>query len=169
MVIVYDSQAVALACIMGGADSAVSDSTTIILLESAFFSPLSIAGRARSYGLHTDSSHRFERGVDFELPAKAMRRATELLLKIVGGAAGTVIEVTESEQLPQRQPITLREGRIKRLLGIELEQAKVTEILTRLGMSVVEPGKTWLVTPPSFRFDITLEAAVIAEAGRIFG
>ncbi len=159
----------AMAGIIGGETSSVTDETLDLFLESAFFAPDVIIGKARQYGLHTDSSHRFERGVDFELPAKAMRRATELLLKIVGGAAGPVIEVNESEKLPQRQPITLREDRIKRLLGIELEQAKVTEILTRLGMSVVEQGKTWLVTPPSFRFDISIEADLIEEVGRIFG
>lgn len=169
LVIADQNTPVAMAGIMGGESSSVTDETVDLFLESAFFAPEAIIGKARQYGLHTDSSHRFERGVDFELPAKAMSRATELLLEIVGGAAGPVIEVSESEKLPQRQPITLREERIKRLLGIELEQAKVTEILTRLGMNVVEQGKTWLVTPPSFRFDITIEADLVEEVGRIFG
>ena len=169
LVVADQNAPVAMAGIMGGELSSVTDETVDLFLESAFFAPEAIIGKARQYGLHTDSSHRFERGVDFELPAQAMRRATELLLKIVGGTAGTVIEVNESDKLPQRQPITLREDRIKRLLGIELEQAKVTEILTRLGMNVVEQGKTWLVTPPSFRFDIAIEADLIEEVGRIFG
>ena len=160
---------VAMAGIMGGEASSVTDETVDLFLESAFFAPDVIIGKARQYGLHTDSSHRFERGVDFELPAKALRRATELLLAIVGGSAGSVIEVKETEKLPQRQAIKLREDRIKRLLGIELEQTKVTEILTRLGMNVIEQGKTWLVTPPSFRFDITIEADLVEEVGRIFG
>jgi len=169
LVIADQNEPVAMAGIMGGESSSVADETVDLFLESAFFTPDAIIGKARQYGLHTDSSHRFERGVDFELPAKAMRRATELLLGIVGGSAGTVIEVNESEKLPQRQPISLRENRIKRLLGTALEQAKVTEILSRLGMGVVEQGKTWLVTPPSFRFDITIEADLIEEVGRIFG
>jgi len=169
LVIADQDAPVAMAGIMGGEPSSVTDETVDLFLESAFFAPDAIIGKARQYGLHTDSSHRFERGVDFELPAQAMSRATELLLKIVGGAAGPVVEVNESEKLPQRQPISLREERIKRLLGIELEQTKVTEILTRLGMNVVEQGKTWLVTPPSFRFDITIEADLVEEVGRIFG
>jgi len=169
LVVADQGAAVAMAGIMGGEPSSVTDETADLFLESAFFAPETIIGKARQYGLHTDSSHRFERGVDFELPAQAMRRATELLLGIVGGVAGSVIEVNESENLPQRQPITLREDRIKRLLGIELEQDKVTEMLTRLGMNVVEQGKTWLVTPPSFRFDITIEADLVEEVGRIFG
>ncbi len=169
LVIADQNAPVAMAGIMGGEPTSVTNETVDLFLESAYFAPDAIVGKARQYGLHTDSSHRFERGVDFDLPAKAMRRATELLLGIVGGSAGTVIEVNESDKLPRRQPISLRENRIRRLLGIEIEQAKVTEILTRLGMNVVEQGKTWLVTPPSFRFDITIEADLIEEVGRIFG
>ena len=169
LVIADQSAALAMAGIMGGEASSVTDETVDLFLESAFFSPDVIIGKARQYGLHTDSSHRFERGVDFELPARALQRATELLLAIVGGSAGSAIEANEADRLPQRQAITLREARIKRLLGIELEPAKVTEILTRLGMNVIEQGKTWLVTPPSFRFDIPIEADLIEEIGRIFG
>ncbi len=169
LVVADQAAPLAMAGIMGGEASSVTDKTVDLFLESAFFSPDVIIGKARQYGLHTDSSHRFERGVDFELPAKALQRATELLLAIVGGSAGPVIEAKEAGNLPQRQAITLREERIKRLLGIELEPAKVTEILTRLGMSVIEQTKTWRVMPPSFRFDITIEADLIEEVGRIFG
>ncbi len=169
LVIADQTVPLAMAGIMGGEASSVTDETVDLFLESAFFSPDVIIGKARQYGLHTDSSHRFERGVDFELPARALQRATELLLEIVGGSAGSVIEAKQADKLPQRQAIILREERIKRLLGIELEQTKVTEILMRLGMNVIEQGKTWLVTPPSFRFDITIEADLIEEVGRIFG
>jgi len=169
LVIADQKGPVAMAGIMGGEPTSVTDATVDLFLESAFFAPDAIVGKARQYGLHTDSSHRFERGVDFEMPSKALRRATELLLDIVGGSAGSVIEMSETERLPKRQAISLRVDRISRLLGIELEKSKITEILTRLGMHVVEQGKTWLVTPPTFRFDITIEADLIEEIGRVYG
>jgi phenylalanyl-tRNA synthetase beta chain len=159
--VIADQQApVAVAGIMGGVDSSVTDETADLFLESAFFAPEAIVGRARRYGLHTDSSHRFERGVDFKLPARAMRRATMLLKEIVGG---------EAEYLPRREAISLRVERIKRLLGIDLPLERVSDILTSLGMQVVQQGKTWLVTPPSSRFDLAIEADLIEEVGRVYG
>ncbi len=163
----------ALAGIMGGADSAVGDATTSIVLESAFFNPLSIAGKARSYGLHTDSSHRFERGVDPELQQRALARATALLLKTVGGAAGPVVEVIHDAQMPTRNTITLRAERIARVLGQAISADDVTDILTRLGMSTTmstaTEGESWQVIAPSFRFDITIEEDLIEELARVYG
>jgi len=159
----------ALAGIMGGADSAVDDATTSIVLESAFFNPLSIAGKARSYGLHTDSSHRFERGVDPELQQRALARATALLLKTAGGAAGPVVEVIHDAHMPTRHTILLRAGRIARVLGQVISANDVTDILTRLGMSVIAEGENWQVTAPGFRFDINIEEDLIEELARVYG
>lgn len=169
LVIADHLKPLAMAGIMGGDESAVSDETCDIFLESAFFAPAALMGRARQYGLHTDSSHRFERGVDFELPVRAMRRATALLLEIVGGEAGQLIEANASDHLPVRQAISLRADRIRRLLGLELPQPQVTGLLESLGMKVREQGKEWIVTPPSFRFDLAIEADLIEEIGRVYG
>jgi len=159
----------ALAGIMGGQDAAVGDATRNIFLESAFFNPLCVAGRARSHGLHTDSSHRFERGVDPQLQRKALERATELLLKIVGGQAGPVVEVVHAEHLPQRPMILLRRQRIRRILGTEVEDTEVEDILDRLGMTLTGAEEGWDVLPPSFRFDIEIEVDLIEEIARIHG
>ncbi len=160
---------VAMAGIMGGDESAVADDTTNIFLESAFFAPLAIVGKARGYGLHTDSSHRFERGVDPELAPKAMERATQLLLEIVGGAAGPVVEVCHHEALPARPSIRLRRERIQRLLGFDAPAQDVRDMLASLQMKVEETADGWQVVPPSFRFDIEIEADLIEEIGRIYG
>jgi phenylalanyl-tRNA synthetase beta chain len=169
LVIADDKAPVAMAGIMGGADSAVSQTTCDIFLECAFFSPTAVAGRARSYGLHTDSSHRFERGVDPEHQRDAMERATELLLHIVGGEAGPINEVCEPAQLPQRSAVHLRRARIARVLGMGLEDTVVEEYLRRLGMNVEPLGDGWHVQPPGFRFDIAIEEDLIEELGRIHG
>jgi phenylalanyl-tRNA synthetase beta chain len=154
---------------MGGADSAVGVDTQSILLESAFFTPDCVAGRARSYGLHTDSSHRFERGVDPELQRAAMNRATSLLLDIVGGNAGPVVEVVAEDELPQREKIKLRAARIPRVLGADIPAVDVEDILTRLGMQVTADTGGWQVQAPSFRFDIEIEEDLIEEIARIYG
>lgn len=160
----------AIAGIMGGEKSGVTTDSKHLFLESAFFAPLSIAGRARSYGLHTDSSHRFERGVDPAIQVTAIERATSLLLDIVGGEACPVVEVASKANLPVRKAIKLRAGRISRVLGLEIDSSSVPEILTRLGMRIEEQGEgIWMVTPPSFRFDIALEVDLIEEIGRIIG
>lgn len=169
LVIADDSGPLALAGVMGGEASAVSDSSGDIFLESAFFSPDSIAGRARSYGLHTDSSHRFERGVDPQLASLALERATALLLEITGGTAGTVVEVSDESSLPQRKPIHLRHPRCERILGTELAKEQLEDILQRLGMQLATVEEGWLVTAPSFRFDIAIEVDLIEEIGRIVG
>lgn len=159
----------AIAGVMGGAASAVDEQTRDVFLESAFFAPTAIAGRARRYGLQTDSSHRFERGVDPQLQVRAMERATRLLLEITGGRPGPVIEVSAPEHLPAERAIRLRPERIERLLGLEIAADEVGEILTRLGMAVAENNDHWLVAPPSFRFDLALEADLIEELGRVYG
>lgn len=169
LVIADHEKPLALAGIMGGADSAVSDSTQSILLESAFFSPLGIAGKARSYGLHTDSSHRFERGVDPQAQRRAMERAVSLLLEIVGGKAGPVSEALSEEHLPQRRKIKLRQQRISRILGAEIPAEVVTNILTRLGLEVDVQEDGWQVQAPGFRFDIEIEEDLIEEIARVYG
>jgi phenylalanyl-tRNA synthetase beta chain len=170
LVIADQQQAHALAGIMGGLDSAVSETTNALFLECAFFAPAAIAGRARQYGLHTDSSHRFERGVDPGMTHAAMARATELLLEIVGGQAGPVTETLDETCLPRRHDIELRGKRIQRILGHAIEPVYVDSILSRLGMSVteIETGN-WDVTPPSYRFDIEIEADLIEEVARVYG
>lgn len=169
LVIADNVRPVAMAGIMGGEGSAVSDDTTQLFLESAFFAPAALAGQARRYGLHTDSSHRFERGVDPQLPRHAMERATALLLGIVGGKPGPIVEAGDAEQLPAPAPIVLRAARLRRLLGADIASNEVAEILRYLGMTVVEQAEGWLATPPSFRFDIRIEADLIEEVARIHG
>ena len=169
LVIADDKHPLALAGIMGGEASAVSDATTDILLEAAHFNPLAIAGKARGYGLHTDSSHRFERGVAVSLPIHAIDRATALLLDIVGGQAGPVINVTNEIDLPQRKTVALRAERIKRVLGIDLPAKEIMGILTRLDLKPTKTKLGWEITPPDFRFDISIEEDLIEEIGRIFG
>jgi len=169
LVIADRAKALALAGIMGGADSAVGAGTQDILLESAFFAPAAIAGKARSYGLHTDSSHRFERGVDPTGCARAMERATALLLAAGGGEPGPVMEAAAAEQLPEPPAIPLRRRRIEQVLGLGFEDAAVTDILGRLGMQLTATDDGWQAVPPASRFDIQLEVDVIAELGRVHG
>ena len=159
----------ALAGIMGGEGSGVSDETKHLFLECAFFSSLAIAGKAREYGLHTDSSHRFERGVDPELQFKAMERASQLLIDICGGKAGPIKEEVSIANVPAPSPILLRSSRITRMLGIQFDAKEVEDILTRLEMKIENQGDDWLVTPPSFRFDIAIEADLVEELIRIHG
>ncbi len=159
----------ALAGIMGGEKSGVQDNTADLFLECAYFAPLTIAGKARSYGLHTDSSHRYERGVDPQLQHRAMERATQLLVDIVGGKAGTVVEICSEENLPQQQTITLREERLQRMLGLSLERDWIAQTLQGLGMTVEKTTEGWQATAPSWRFDLAIEADLIEEVGRIYG
>lgn len=168
--VIADHQApVAMAGIMGGQVSSVQHDTRDILLEAAFFTPLHIAGKARSYGLHTDSSHRFERGVDPQLQVRAIHRASALLLDIVGGQAGPVIEQCSEEHLPQNPEVHLRHKRIERMLGIKVNTEQVESILKSLEMEITENDDGWQVKAPSYRFDINIEADLIEEIGRIIG
>lgn len=169
LLIADESKPLALAGIMGGAESAVCDSTNEIFLESAYFNPLAIAGKARSYGLHTDSSHRFERGVAFDLQHTALERATSLLLEIVGGEAGPVTSVLNEQHLPSRSSVSLRYERIQRVLGIKIEKKDVEMILKRLGFNPQKTNMGWNITPPAFRFDIEIEEDLLEEVARIYG
>ncbi|MFT5579568.1 MAG: phenylalanyl-tRNA synthetase beta chain [Paraglaciecola psychrophila] len=169
LVIADQQNPVALAGIMGGAASAVSAGTQDIFFEAAFFAPVAIAGRARSYGLHTDSSHRFERGVDYQLQVRAMERATALLLAHAGGQPGPVVEVSSDADLPVASIIALREARIERLLGLRIGRDEVGDILRRLGLQVTDTAEGWDVVAPSWRFDITIEADLLEEIARIYG
>ena len=159
----------ALAGIMGGIDSGISGDTRNLLLEVAYFAPEKIAGQARAYGLTTDASHRFERGVDPELQWRAMERATGLLLELVGGEAGPVVEIVSQPHLPVKQAVLLRRARIRRLLGFVPDDAQVSDMLERLGIRLEADPEGWLATPPSYRFDLSIEADLIEEVGRIFG
>jgi phenylalanyl-tRNA synthetase beta chain len=169
LVIADGKGAQAMAGVMGGEATAVDDATVDIFLESAFFAPQAIVGRARRYGLHTDSSHRFERGVSPLLQREAMERATALFVQITGGVPGPVIEVLHETELPQRAAMTLRPSRIQRVLGIELPRAEVNDILARLGLEVAVDGDNWRVTAPAWRFDIAIEEDLIEELARIHG
>ena len=169
LLIADENTPLALAGIMGGERSGVSDSTRHIFLEAAHFSPLAIAGKAREYGLHTDSSHRFERGVDPELPARALARATGLLNEICGGQAGPVVEHSSAADLPRREPIQLRLSRVNRMLGLTFTEEQVEAILGRLGLQLTREADGWQVIAPSFRFDIAIEADLIEEIIRIHG
>lgn len=169
LVIADAKRVLALAGIMGGAQSAVGAGTCDVFLECAFFAPASIAGRARRYGLHTDSSHRFERGVDPSLQAAAMERATALLTAIAGGRAGPVVEAAAPEHLPGPASVPLRAARIGRLLGITLAPESVEEILARLGMGPEREEGGWRVTVPTHRFDITTEVDLVEELARVHG
>ena len=169
LVIADDNQALALAGVMGGSASAVNDQTINIFLECAFFTPSGLAGKARQYGLHTDSSHRFERGVDATLQTRAIERASQLILAIAGGQAGPITEVTDQTAVPQRLGISLRKARIEKILGLALADNFIRDVFTRLGMMVTEQDNGWLVTPPGSRFDIAIEADLIEELARIYG
>jgi phenylalanyl-tRNA synthetase beta chain len=160
----------AIAGIMGGQNSGVTSETKDVFLECAFFSPLAIAGKARSYGLHTDSSHRYERGVDYTLQQKAMERATALLIEIMGGKPGPVVETVDESQLPVERTVRLRAAKLESLLGIAIPAAEVKDILTRLGLVLLEEkGDEWLFSVPPYRFDIAIEPDLVEEVGRIYG
>jgi phenylalanyl-tRNA synthetase beta chain len=159
----------ALAGIMGGMESGIGADTDSLFLEVAYFTPEHIAGKARSYGLTTDSSYRFERGVDPDLQWRAMERATALLLDIVGGQAGPIIESAAADALPARREILLRRSRIQRLLGFLPGDDQVADILTRLGLTLGDHPEGWLAVAPGFRFDLALEADLVEEVGRVFG
>ncbi|WP_305907326.1 phenylalanine--tRNA ligase subunit beta [Methylomarinum sp. Ch1-1] len=169
LVIADQQQALALAGVMGGNDSAVGDDTQDIFLECAYFSPISIAGKARQFGLHTDSSHRFERGVDFTLQQRAIERATQLIVEISGGSVGPIIEVSSDEHLPQREAVKLRRQRIEKMLGIDIAEQEVSAIFEGLDMQVDAVADGWEITPPGCRFDIAIEADLIEEIARIYG
>ncbi|QIM66610.1 phenylalanine--tRNA ligase subunit beta [Mannheimia granulomatis] len=169
LVIADNKGALAMAGIFGGEASGVSENTKDVVLEAAFFAPLAITGRARQYGLHTDASHRFERGVDPELTRKAMERATALLLEICGGEAGEIVEAVSEANLPKRNTVTLRRSKLDSVIGYHIEDKTVTDILTRLGLNVTFVDNAWTAIAPSWRFDIEIEEDLIEEVARIYG
>jgi len=170
MVIADDQKALAIAGIMGGLASSVTDDTTDIFLESAFFAPLAIAGRARRFGLHTDSSQRYERGVDFELPLIAMNRASQLIQELAGGEFGPITIAEKSDLLPKREAIELKQAQVDQLLGYQVAAELITEALTRLGCEVtVKADGEWSVVPPSHRYDMAIYQDLIEEVARIDG
>jgi phenylalanyl-tRNA synthetase beta chain len=169
LVIADQEKPLALAGVMGGNDSAVTDTTKDVFLESAFFRPEMIAGKARSYGLHTESSHRFERGVDFNLQAQAVEKATRLILDICGGQPGSTTEVCSDEDLPHISPISLRPAQVMRILGVSFEASEIEKILTGLGCDLLPTKNGWAVTPPSYRFDLRIEVDLIEELARVHG
>lgn len=158
---------VALAGVMGGANSEVDDNTTAVFLESAFFAPEAIAGRARRLGFSSDASFRYERGVDFTLQAEAMERATALIIDICGGVAGPVVEqVTE---LPARKPVAVRVDRVNRVLGMSLTATEMAAIFARLGLPFEQQADSFIITPPAARFDLAIEEDFIEEIARVYG
>jgi phenylalanyl-tRNA synthetase beta chain len=169
LVIADADRAVALAGVMGGFDTRVNDATRTVFLESAHFAPAAIIGRGRKLGLHTDAAHRFERGVDPELPRAALEYATRLILDAAGGVPGPVVEAALEEHLAPPQPITLRRARLARVLGLEVADAEVERILRALGLAVETMADGWSVTPPSRRFDLAIEEDLIEEIARIHG
>ncbi|MGN1280748.1 MAG: phenylalanine--tRNA ligase subunit beta [Succinivibrio sp.] len=160
---------VALAGIFGALNSGIDENTTDVLLESAFFAPDAIKGRARQYGLDTDASHRFERGVDHDNQLRAMERATELLLEIAGGKAGPVTEQVAKDKLPVHNPITLRMDKLNRVLGKNIEESRVFKILNDLELKPEKIEGGFRAICPSFRFDIDIEEDLIEEVARIYG
>ncbi|WP_428772342.1 phenylalanine--tRNA ligase subunit beta [Vibrio sp.] len=169
LVVADHNKALAIAGIFGGEDSGVTGETQDVLLECAFFAPDHIRGRARSYGLHTDSSMRFERGVDYALQTSAMERATQLLVEICGGEVAPVVAVEAEAELPTANVVSLRRSKLDSLLGHSIADADVVEILTRLGMAVETTTDGWVATAPTWRFDIAIEQDLIEEIGRIYG
>ena len=169
LLIADEKHPLALAGIMGGAVSAVSEDTHHVFLESAFFVPERMAGCARGYGLHTDASHRYERGVDPALAIQAIEYATQLVMEIMGGEPGPLTEAISTEYMPKARMIILRKARIAKLLGIALEDKEVQRILTQLGMKVVPCPNHWEVTVPTSRFDVQAEVDLIEELARIHG
>ncbi|MCH5373947.1 MAG: phenylalanine--tRNA ligase subunit beta, partial [Planctomycetes bacterium] len=169
LVITDDSGPIGIAGIMGGLTTAVTDATTDVFFEGAFWPPDFMAGRARAYGMHTDASLRFERGVDPEGQARAVERATELLLAIAGGAAGPLVVDSVDEYLPARSQIVLRKSRITHLLGLDIDDGEIARILRSLQMEVEVIDAGWKVTAPSHRFDMEFEVDLIEEVARIHG
>ncbi|MGA4440292.1 phenylalanine--tRNA ligase subunit beta [Psychrobacter pocilloporae] len=169
LVIADDKGALALAGIMGGQRSSVTDSTTNIVVESAFFNQLAIAARARRFGLHTDASQRFERGVDFELPELALARACDLITSITGGEAGQIVTAENLEHLPAREPITLPIAKVRDVIGIDIEPSEMVRILTQLGFEIEQQNDALICKPPSYRFDMSIREDLIEEIARIYG
>jgi phenylalanyl-tRNA synthetase beta chain len=169
VVISDDSGAIGMAGIMGGLSTMVTDDTRDVFFEAAFWPQQIMAGRARSYAMHTDASTRFERGVDPAGQARAVERAVELLVMIAGGDAGPLVDDYDEALLPERKSIHLTDRRLKQVLGLSIPAKRVTEILAALGLELEEGDGYWNVIPPSYRFDIAIEDDLVEEVARVFG
>ena len=167
LVIADEQQALSIAGLMGGAASAVSDETKNIVLEAAWFNPLIISGKSRQYGFGSDSSFRFERGVDSELQRDAIERATELVVQICGGEVGEIVEVLGN--LPAAKTVEVRTARVEKVLGVSIENQRIETILQHLGLQPEKTADGFRVTAPSFRYDIEIEADLIEEIARVYG
>lgn len=170
LVIADHERPLAMAGVMGGEHSGIGDTTTDLFLESAFFDHIAIAGKARNYGLHTDASHRYERGVDWQLQRQAMERLTALIVQVVGGEPGPLIEALDEQHLPKPVTIALRNDRISQMLGLEIPAADIEVYLRGLGLGVESRAAgEWQISVPSHRFDISLEIDLIEELARLYG
>lgn len=169
LLIADERKVLGMAGIMGGEDTGVTLETRDVFLEAAFFAPDAIAGRAREYGFSSDASHRFERGVDFDLSPRAIERATELILAVCGGQAGPVQVAESVADLPRRDPVVLRPARARKLLGIDLSDAQIAALLQRVHLDVSAEGEAFRVVPPSYRFDIEIEVDLVEELARLHG
>jgi phenylalanyl-tRNA synthetase beta chain len=164
-----DRRALALAGIMGGEESGIGDATAELFLESAFFAPDAVAGKARALGFSSDASYRFERGVDFASTREALERATQLILEICGGQAGPVTEAIDRSHLPKREAVRVRVPRAEKILGIRLGGEVAARLFRGLGFPFMQEGDTFIVTPPSHRFDIAIEEDLVEELARLHG
>jgi len=164
-----EKKPLALAGIMGGEHSGIGEDTTDLFLESAFFAPDAIAGKARALGFSSDASYRYERGVDFELQRRAIERATQLIVAICGGKPGPVVEAVAPEHLPRRHPVRLRMARATKVLGIDLGTAQIERLIAGLGFPYRCAGDELVVTPPSYRYDMGIEEDLIEEIARLHG
>jgi len=169
LVIADEQQALAIAGIIGGEHSAVTASSTDIILESAFFQPAALRGQARHYGLQTESSHRFERGVDPQLQSTALEYASYLISELLGGEVGPTIEVKDTAHLPVSPTITLHKHSPSSYLGVEIDDDFIARTLTRLGCELEAAAWHWQCTPPSYRFDLAIEEDLIEELARLYG
>ena len=167
LIIADEKGPLALAGVMGGQASSVNNNTTEIFIESAYFDPIDIAGRARSFGLNTDSSHRFERGVDFKSTLSALQRATALIIEFCGGQCSDILDV--ENHIPKRKPIELRTKKVADIMGVVIKDSDVKSILDKLDLTYDEHKNKFLVTPPSFRFDLSIEEDLVEEIIRIYG
>jgi len=169
LLVADEEKALGLAGIMGGKESSIAAGTTSVYLEGAFWSPAVIQGRTRRLGFATDASYRFERGVDFQGCAPAVERATQFMLDICGGAAGPLTDAVSTPDLPHRNPVRVRTARVGKVLGVRIERDVIADIFARLNFSCTCDGDDFMVTPPSFRFDLSIEEDFIEEIARIFG
>ena len=169
IVVSDESGSIGLAGIMGGNSTSVSDKTTSVFFEAAFWPPKFMAGKAREYGMQTDASLRFERGVDPAIQAFAVERATQLLLSITGGKAGPIDDIRNKKYLPKSKLIRLRQSRLYKILGKKIPESEVERIFKKLGFAMNIEKDSWKITAPSYRFDINIEDDLIEEIARIYG